>query len=74
MAELFVFSISSTNILGKACLQAARNMKAEDVEEHLAELFCQKGVPEYISSNNGSEFTSKRIRVAVEPGCSDNVH
>jgi len=42
--------------------KAARNMKAEDVEECLTELFCQKGVPEYIRSDNGSEFTAERIR------------
>jgi len=35
---------------------------SEDVEECLAELFCRRGVPEYIRSDNGSEFTAKKLR------------
>jgi transposase InsO family protein len=42
--------------------KVARSLKSEDVEECLAELFCQRGVPEYLRSDNGAEFTSKRIR------------
>lgn len=42
--------------------KVGRSLKSEDVEECLAELFCQKGVPDYIRSDNGAEFTSKSIR------------
>jgi len=30
--------------------------------EFLAELFCSRGLPEYIRSDNGSEFTAKKVR------------
>jgi putative transposase len=43
-------------------IQVARKLKAGDVQECLTELFCRRGVPEYIRSDNGSEFTAKMIR------------
>lgn len=30
--------------------------------EFLVELFCQRGLPEYIRSDNGSEFSAKKVR------------
>lgn len=39
-----------------------RHIKADDVIETLASLFCEHGVPEYIRSDNGPEFTSKVVR------------
>ena len=30
--------------------------------EFLAELFCNRGLPEYIRSDNGSEFTARKVR------------
>ena len=30
--------------------------------EFLADLFCSRGLPEYIRSDNGSEFTAKKVR------------
>jgi putative transposase len=39
-----------------------RRLTAEDVQECLPELFCSRGVPGYIRSDNGPEFTSRRIR------------
>lgn len=33
-----------------------------EVQEQLAEAFCARGVPEYIRSDNGSEFTAKKLK------------
>ena len=39
-----------------------RSLKSEDVLETLFDLFTSRGVPEYIRSDNGSEFTAKKVR------------
>lgn len=44
------------------CIRIGRRMTSEDVQEALTELFCTRGIPEYIRSDNGSEFTAKRIK------------
>ena len=44
------------------CTYAARKIKWAEVQEQLAEAFCSRGVPEYIRSDNGSEFTAKKLR------------
>ncbi len=48
----------------RECLatRVARQLTAEDVQECLTELFCRHGVPEYVRSDNGPEFTSQKIR------------
>ena len=43
-------------------IQVAPHLKAGDVEACLAELFCSRGIPEHIRSDNGSEFTARSIR------------
>jgi transposase InsO family protein len=43
-------------------IRVSRNLKGEDVIECLTELFCERGVPEFIRSDNGSEFTNDQIR------------
>jgi transposase InsO family protein len=40
----------------------ARKLKTDDVMETLADLFIIHGIPANIRSDNGSEFTAKRIR------------
>ena len=40
----------------------ARCMNHQDVLDRLAELFVDRGVPEYIRSDNGSEFTAQAVR------------
>ena len=40
----------------------ARTIDAMDVVERLADLFILCGTPEYIRSDNGPEFVSKKIR------------
>ena len=37
-------------------------LKSEDVLERLSDLFVRRGVPKYIRSDNGSEFTAKAVR------------
>jgi transposase InsO family protein len=43
-------------------IKIKRNLKSEDVMECLTELFCTKGIPDYIRSDNGSEFSAKQVR------------
>ena len=48
----------------RECLavRVARQLKAEDVQACLTELFCTHGVPKYVRSDNGPEFTADTIR------------
>ena len=65
------------NVIGeftRACLaiRVARNLKREDVQECLTDLFCQRGIPVHFRSDNGSEFSNEQIRtwlneLAVKP-------
>ena len=43
-------------------IDVARQMNHQDVLERLAELFAERGVPEYLRSDNGPEFTAQAIR------------
>ena len=40
----------------------ARKIRAHDVLEVLADLFVRHGLPEYLRSDNGPEFTAKLVR------------
>ena len=40
-------------------IDVQRQMNHQDVLERLAELFVGRGVPEYLRSDNGSEFTAR---------------
>ena len=40
----------------------ARKFKAHDIQGILADLFMQRGVPEYIRSDNGPEFVAKELK------------
>ncbi len=58
----------------RECLQIRmeRNHQGEDVQECLTELYCQRGLPVYTRSENGSEFCNGQIRtwlnaLAVKP-------
>jgi putative transposase len=42
-------------------IDVARRMTSEDVLERLSDLFIQRGPPEYIRSDNGSEFTAHQV-------------
>ena len=43
-------------------IDVARRLRAGDVLDRLAELFVYRGVPEYIRSDNGPEFTASVVR------------
>lgn len=43
-------------------INVARKLKHGDVLERLSDLFVRRGVPQYIRSDNGSEFTAKAVR------------
>jgi putative transposase len=43
-------------------IDVARNLKSEDVLERLSELFVCHGVPKYICSDKGPEFTAIKVR------------
>ena len=43
-------------------LEVGRSLKAGDVLEVLDDLFIRRGIPEYIRSDNGSEFTAEAVR------------
>jgi len=43
-------------------IDVARRLTSEDVLERLSDLFVRRGVPDYIRSDNGSEFTAKAVR------------
>ena len=48
---------------------ASRRITSSEVVEFLTELFCCRGLPEYIRSDNGSEFTGKKVRKFISnPG------
>jgi len=43
-------------------IRVARKLTHEDVQECLAELFCLRGVPTHLRSDNGPEFIAERLR------------
>ncbi len=43
-------------------IRVARNLTSEDVLDCLEQLFVERGVPEHIRSDNGSEFTAGEVR------------
>jgi len=43
-------------------IRVGRKLKTGDVQECLTDLFCSRGVPEHIRSDNGLAFTAKMIR------------
>ena len=47
-------------------IDVARSLKSEDVLERLSDLFVRRGVPTYIRSDNGSEFTATKVRQWLE--------
>ena len=43
-------------------IKVARRLTSEDVLDQLTQLFIQRCLPDYIRSDNGSEFTAKTVR------------
>ena len=42
-------------------IDVKRQMNHQDVLDRLAELFVNRGVPEYVRSDNGSEFIAQAV-------------
>ena len=43
-------------------IKVGRRLKSHDVKEQLCELFLKRGLPEHIRSDNGPEFTARKVR------------
>ena len=43
-------------------IDVGRKLSSEDVLERLTELFVARGIPDHIRSDNGAEFTARRVR------------
>ena len=43
-------------------IDVARRLSSEEVLERLSDLFVRRGVPAYLRSDNGSEFTANKVR------------
>ena len=43
-------------------IDVARKLTSEDVLERLSHLFIRRGVPNYVRSDNGPEFTARRVK------------
>ena len=43
-------------------IDVARRLHRQDVLKRLCDLFVRRGVPDYIRSDNGAEFTAKAVR------------
>jgi len=43
-------------------IDVGRKLKSDHVLERLTDLFVRRGLPDHIRSDNGPEFTSKRVR------------
>ncbi|XP_068227937.1 KRAB-A domain-containing protein 2-like [Palaemon carinicauda] len=53
------------------CLRALHTKTAEEVAFHLVDIFCDKGAPHILKSDNGREFSNKVIKevLAMWPEC-----
>ena len=56
--------LNSIDEYSRACLaiRVGHSLKTEGVVDGLTELFCTRGVPAYLRSDNGSEFANRLIR------------
>lgn len=58
------YLVSSIDEYSRECLaiDVERRLTSEDVLERLSALFIRRGVPDYIRSDNGTEFLAKMVR------------
>jgi putative transposase len=47
-------------------LDCGRKLRADDVQDRLEKLFVGRGLPDFIRSDNGSEFTAKAVKGWLE--------
>ena len=45
-------------------IRVGRSLKTEDVQACLTELFCARGVPVHLRSDNGTEFANQKMRTS----------
>lgn len=57
-----ILNVIDENTRECLAVRVGRSLTHQTVIEVLTELFCEHGVPVHIRSDNGSEFTAKRIR------------
>jgi putative transposase len=43
-------------------IDVTRKLSSEEVLERLSDLFIRRGVPDFVRSDNGPEFTAKRVK------------
>jgi len=55
-------------VISRECLaiKVTARLRSDDVLATLTELMVRRGVPEYIRSDNGPEFTTRRVRDRIE--------
>jgi transposase InsO family protein len=46
----------------RLAIRVSRQIRSEEVLELLAELFALRGTPEYLRSDNGTEFCAQAVR------------
>jgi len=63
---LKILSIVDEHTRECVALEVSRNLTSDDVVSALVDLFTIRGVPEFIRSDNGPEFISKRLRGFLE--------
>jgi transposase InsO family protein len=51
---------------GHLTIEVERSLQSIDVLERMADLFVARGLPDYIRSDNGPEFTAKQLRARLE--------
>ena len=47
-------------------IEVARQLTSDDVRHRLAELFVERGPPDFIRSDNGPEFAATAVRAWLE--------
>lgn len=60
--EFKILNIIDESTKESLSIDIGRKLNHEDVLHNLTELFIHRGIPEYIRSDNGSEFIAKEVR------------
>jgi len=59
---LKIFTVIDEHTRKSMAVDVDRRLRSQDVIYRLSELFKEEGLPEYIRSDNGSEFTAKAVK------------
>ena len=66
MVELWILTLIDEYTRECLALKVARKLNSQDVLEQLGYLFIYRGLPGFIRSDNGPEFTAKAVRNWLE--------